>query len=194
MRKTIPILLWITFIRNTYTQRVKNFPWIEEVMCVIHIFGYSTLGIQVQNPKLNLNVEALSCINKNWSQCFNQILNLSTSLIMIGLATLDSSAACTTIAWPVVIKPIDEIKFWCIDINVYFCSLLCWVPPYLNCVLNFMLWYLKYIEILVAKNRAPLFRAQLGPCPAPNFRWARITTPEPYPRPSIFSNLLGVLA
>ena len=62
-------------------------------------------------------MEALSigCRKKHGSQCFNQILISSTGLITIGLtivvqAALDSRAACTTMAGPVVIKPVDEIK------------------------------------------------------------------------------------
>ena len=82
------------------------------------LYGFS-LGIQIRNSKIDLNIVALSigCRNKHWSQCFNQILISLTGLISSGpsivvQAALDSRAACTTTAGPEVVKPVDEIKIW----------------------------------------------------------------------------------
>ena len=56
---------------------------------------------EVQSPKINLNMEALSidCRNKQLLQCFNQILITSTGL------------ACSTTARQTMAKPVIEIKY-----------------------------------------------------------------------------------
>ena len=78
-----------------------------------------TLGIQIRNSKIHLNIVALSigCRNKHWSQCFNQILISLTGLTTSGTAVvvqvaLESRAACATTARHKVVKPPDEIKIW----------------------------------------------------------------------------------
>ena len=77
------------------------------------------LGIQVWNSKIDFNMEALSidCRNKHWSQCFNQILILSSGLrlstirpAVVVQAALESRAACTTTAGHIEVEPADEIK------------------------------------------------------------------------------------
>ena len=60
---------------------------------------------------------SIDCRNKHWSQCFNQILISSTYLVTVCSAiavqaALESRAACTTTAGPIVIKPVDEFKIW----------------------------------------------------------------------------------
>ena len=45
--------------------------------------------------------------------------------------------------------------------------------------------FIVWPDTELAKYRAPLFGAQLGPCPVPKYWWARIAVPEPYPRPCI---------
>ena len=60
---------------------------------------------------------SIGCRNKPWTQCFNQNLISSTGWTtsdpaVVVQAALESSAACTTMAGPEVVQPVDEIKFW----------------------------------------------------------------------------------